>query len=226
MNSECVWSIAPFVLHLDCDGESYTLREQADNGDLLYSLAQAGCDGVGECALHIICKCGFAATDIYDALAAYSEAPLAEPGQEYLRAFHDVDWSQTFQTAQLLAILLSGEGDAPNRALLPKILHTVAEDFRDGPLYAASSVYDERYVCKFAELAMTSHGGPHEADGLALGFRRWLRREQVTEDAVYKRLKEHERPNREYWSAERFMNLIACPRFESIPYPREVPDAE
>jgi hypothetical protein len=222
-NKFAKWRLNQLSLELAVTNEIAELKNQTANGDLLYSLARAGIDGVAECALDLIFQWEYSYAGLKDALSAYSLRPLKQPKEEYILLFKEVDWKRDRPNNPLRAIILAGSADKSDKELLLNILETLGEDFRDGALFAASSFSDEVFISAVSKIAMSvSEDGAFstgEMWGFIACYKRWLERDAISMDKLFERLKSIESSDRRLMRASRLLNYVICPHWSRIPFP-------
>lgn len=219
-----ILSVGTFSLHLEKEPNSaaWQLREQNQNWDLLTSLAESFYPQVQEISLKIVFEHGFT-PDTTDALRAYALRPLNPVPLPYLTKFEEIDWSQSYQTEQLKAIVLAGMRSDSSVRLLETILLNSRSDMRDGPLYAASAHSDSTIIQAVVGIAQRLCGQPIDGTGdlSAIGFciRRWLKENLITiQDLTRQIASESDSPS-EAINKRKFLNSVICNAWRELPFP-------
>lgn len=162
------WSV-PIRIAVEIDTTSEgvwsSLVGQDCRHGFLTSIADIGYPKVAELCLDFIFEWGHGFSEYRDALSAYARRPLMHPPSDYYEKFEQVDWTRSFQTHHLFAIVLAGSPHEKDKAQLRGILRTVAEDFRCGPIIAASGFDDAEFVQDIATIAVGLRPGDAHATG-------------------------------------------------------------
>lgn len=224
------WHLGPVELTLSETRGILELEERGPDSDALSCLAKIGLPGVSLCALELIFQWGQEFAGLIDALRAYSERPLKDPPPQYLQAFNKVDWSVDMPPEQHKAIILAGSAKESDRLLLLKLLDHLAEDFRDGALFAASTFDELRFVEAVSRAAMSTSEQSAFATGEIWAFlscyKRWIERNVVDMPTLDRLLRSLESKSPRLMRAGRLLNHIVCPRWDRIPHPETLAQSQ
>lgn len=222
------WSLGELLLTLDHDGDCYWICEQNEEGDMLSTLATLAYPWVAEVALDILLTefvrddVRFNSIDHYDALCAYSARPLPSIPEKFRDLLADEAWKSD-QYRNVIAITLSGSPDEADRSLLLRMLKEFRSDCRDGPLWAANSFNEMRFVEAMADVAMSTSEGNMASYGerrpICVAFRRWLSRGVIGWTQLVEMLHARELSDpSEGMPAKRLLNWINAEHWPWLPY--------
>jgi len=201
-------------LHVEGDGDDEwcTLEQQNSEQNVLTALAHLAHPAVAHLALDAIFGWGFGFDGYRDALRAYARKPLASPPAKYLELARSVDWSCGAQVRQLWSIVLAGSESEADREMLHQALSCASEDFRDGPIVAASAFDDDRFLNGVVEIAMSLDGetisGTGEVHSVVHAFRNWIQRDRLGGNELRELLLRHEQPDPLRMRADQWINYV------------------
>jgi hypothetical protein len=174
--------------------EGLAWLEATKDPRILTNLAKIFYPTISAIALEMIFTYRFQGPDWWDALRAYSSAPLSSPPESYLQLCREHDFRNTSER-QLYAIVLAGAKDPADQDLLLSILKEAPNNVRDGALWAASASGDRRVMETIAQICMSNIQGGDctgEIHPLIACFRRWWDRGLLTWDEIEQLLHEYE----------------------------------
>ncbi len=218
------WHLGNMAIELRHEGEGWVLFPKTADFNLLRTLADIGYPIIARCALDVIFQDCAYGPDIADAMEAYVRKPLSEPPAPYLEICRKVNWERESAKSPKAVILAGSNSDEDQESLL-HALRVLPENMRDGPILAASSFRDRRFIEAIVELAMSLEEFNALATGelreISICFNTWRNCGFLSLKEVDQLLRRHESNDRDLMRATRLMNYIVCPTWDQLPYPAE-----